>query len=62
MVNPLTGRLIAQGVPAKDVAARAGRVRGRSSSTGVATLDTVIPVDVPPPTSREVLAVVEPLQ
>ena len=58
VVNPLTGHLIAQGVPANDVGRQLAEFEA-ALQTGVATLDAVVAVDVPPPTSREVLAVVE---
>jgi hypothetical protein len=58
VVNPLTGHLIAQGVPASDVARELANFEA-AVQTAVTTLDVVVPVDLPPPTSREVLAVVE---
>jgi hypothetical protein len=58
LVNPLTGDLLAQGVPAREVARELVGFE-TAIRTAVANLDAVIPEGQPPATTPEVLAVVE---
>jgi Fic/DOC family len=58
LVDPLTGRLLAQGVPASDVARELAEFE-TAIRTAVANLDAVIPAGQPPATSAQLVAAVE---
>ena len=58
LVDPSTGRVLAEGVPASMVADELDRFEG-ALLTAIRSLDPVMPIGAPPATADELLAVVE---